>query len=81
MAQNMYTIHSVTYVLCKAISPLCKSMTEVMFWFIMYVNESIESTHCERVRFQGQISWRFSLSKNYISPAVPDLELILFPLW
>ena len=30
--------------------------------------------------FRGRISWRFSLSKN-ISPAAPDLELILFPLW
>ena len=39
--------------LCKAISPLCKSVTEVMFWFVMYMNESIESTHRERVRFQG----------------------------
>ena len=36
-----------------AISPLCKSVTEVMFWFIMYVNESIESTHHELVCFQG----------------------------
>ena len=24
-----------------------------MFWFVMYVNESIESTHCEHVCFQG----------------------------
>ena len=31
--------------------------------------------------FRGQISWRFSLSKSNISPAAPDLELILFPLW
>ena len=31
--------------------------------------------------FRGWISWRFSLSKNNISPAVPDFELILFPLW
>ena len=32
--------------------------------------------------FRGQISWRFSLSKNNISPAASDLELILFvPLW
>ena len=31
--------------------------------------------------FKGQISGRFSLSKNNISPAAPDLELILFPLW
>ena len=30
--------------------------------------------------FRGQISWRFSLSKN-ISLAAPDLELILFLLW
>ena len=30
--------------------------------------------------FRGQIPWRFSLSKN-ISPAAPDLELILFLLW
>ena len=31
--------------------------------------------------FRGRISWRFSLSKKNISPAAPDLELILFPLW
>ena len=31
--------------------------------------------------FRGRISGRFSLSKNNISPAAPDLELILFPLW
>ena len=31
--------------------------------------------------FRGQISWCFSLSENNISPAAPDLELILFPLW
>ena len=30
--------------------------------------------------FRGQISSHFSLSKNNISPAAPDLELILFPL-
>ena len=30
--------------------------------------------------FRGQMSWRFSLSKN-ISPSVPDLELILFLRW
>ena len=52
-----------------------------MFWFIMYVNESIESTHRERVRFQGSNFVNFSLSKNNIFPAASDLELILFPLW
>ena len=31
--------------------------------------------------FRGQIPWHFSLSKNNISPAAPDLELILAPLW
>ena len=31
--------------------------------------------------FRGRIPWRFSLSKNNISPAAPDLELILSPLW
>ena len=31
--------------------------------------------------FRGWILWRFSLSKNNISPAASDLELILFPLW
>ena len=31
--------------------------------------------------FWGRISWRFSLSKNNISPAASDLELISFPLW
>ena len=31
--------------------------------------------------FRGRISWCFSLSKNNISPAASDLELILFPLW
>ena len=39
--------------MCKVISPLCKSVTEVMFRFAMYMNESIESTHRECVRFQG----------------------------
>ena len=59
---------------------LCKSVTEVMFWFIVYVNESIESTHCERVRFQGS---NFVALFTFFSffPAAPDLELILFPLW
>ena len=31
--------------------------------------------------FRGRILWRFSLSKNNISPSAPNLELILFPLW
>ena len=31
--------------------------------------------------FRGWILWRFSLSKNKISPAAPDLELVLFLLW
>ena len=31
--------------------------------------------------FRGRISWCFSLSKNNISPAAPDLELVLLPLW
>ena len=31
--------------------------------------------------FRGRILWHFSLSKINISPAAPDLELILFPLW
>ena len=48
LSDNRFYMHCV-----KAISPLCKSVTEVMFWFIMYVNESIESTHRERVCFQG----------------------------
>ena len=30
--------------------------------------------------FRGQIPWCFSLSKNDISPAAPDLELMLFLL-
>ena len=38
------------FYMCKVISPLCKSVIKVMFWFVMYL---IESTHCERVRFQG----------------------------
>ena len=61
------------YTLCKAIAPLCKSATEVMFWFVMYMNESIKSTHHERVRFQGS---------NFVALfTFSDLELILFPLW
>ena len=40
------------YMHCKVTSPLYKLMSEVMFWFIMYVNKSIESTHHERVHFQ-----------------------------
>ena len=31
--------------------------------------------------FRVQILWLFLLSKISISPAAPDLELILFPLW
>ena len=31
--------------------------------------------------FRGWILWCFSFSKNNSSPAAPDLELILFPLW
>ena len=31
--------------------------------------------------FRGRIPWCFSLSKSNISPAAPDLELRLFPLW
>ena len=31
--------------------------------------------------FRGRIPWHFSLSEINISPAAPDLELILFPLW
>ena len=31
--------------------------------------------------FRGRILWCFSLSKINISPAAPDVELILFPLW
>jgi len=38
-------------------------------------------THREWTVFRGQIPWRFSLSKINISPAAPDSELILFPLW
>ena len=57
---------------------LYRLVTEVMFWFIMYVNKSIGSTHCA---FRGQNPWRFSLLKITISPAAPDLELILFPQW
>ena len=30
---------------------------------------------------RGRILWRFSLSKNIISPSASVLELILFPLW
>ena len=35
-----------------------------MFWFIMCVNESIESTHCEHVRFQGLNSMALFTFKN-----------------
>ena len=31
--------------------------------------------------FSSHIPWRFLLSKNNISPADPDLELVLFSLW
>ena len=47
LSDNQFYMH------CVVISPLCKSVTEVMFWFVMYANESIESTHCEHVHFQG----------------------------
>ena len=39
-----------------------------MFWFVMYVNESIESTHRERVRFQGSnFVALFTFKKSYFS--------------
>ena len=39
-----------------------------MFWFIMYVNESIESTHREHVRFQGSnFVVLFTFKKLYFS--------------
>ena len=40
-----------------------------MFWFVMYVNESIESTHRERVRFQGSnfVALFIFLKKLYFS--------------
>ena len=67
------------YALCKVISPLYKLVTEVIFWFVMYMDKSIESTHCERVHFQKLNS--VALSKINISPSAPDLELMFFPLW
>ena len=71
------------YMYCVKRYLLCKSVTEVMFLFVMYMNESIKSTHRERVHFQGlnSVALFISLSKNNISPAAPDLELILFSLW
>ena len=39
-----------------------------MFWFVMYVNESIKSTHHERVCFQGSNSMAlFTFKKLYFS--------------
>ena len=52
---------------CKAVSPLCKSVTEVMFWFVMYVNESTESTHREHVRFQMSNFMVLFTFKKYFS--------------
>ena len=46
----------------------------------MYVNESIESTHRERVHSGVEFRGAFHFQKKK-SPAAPDLELILFPLW
>ena len=47
----------------------------------MYVNKSIKSTHCERVRFQGSNSMALFTFKNLYFSTSPHLELILFPLW
>ena len=41
--------------MCKVLSQY-KSVIEVMLWFIMCMNESIESTFCEHVHFQGSNS-------------------------
>ena len=60
---------------------LYKLVTEVMLWFVMYMNKSIKSTHHEHVHSQGLNSVALLLSKINISPAAPDLELMLFPLW
>ena len=50
--QNLVIVDFI-YALCKAVSPLYKLVTEVMFWFIVYTNESIESTHHECVTYLG----------------------------
>ena len=52
------------YALRKVISPLYKLVTEVMFWFVMYVNKSIKSTHRESVCFQGSNSVALFTFKN-----------------
>ena len=49
------------------ISPLYKLVTEVMFWFVMYVNESIESIHCEHFHFLGSNSVALFTFKNKYS--------------
>ena len=41
------------YMHCVKRYLLCANRWQVMFWFVMYVNESIKSTHRECVRFQG----------------------------
>ena len=56
------------YALCKAISSLYKLVTEVMFWFVMYINKSNESTHHEHVHFQGSnFLVLFTFKNKYVS--------------
>ena len=50
LSDNQFYMH------CVKRYPLCKLVTEVMFSFVMYVNESIKSTHREHVHFQGSNS-------------------------
>ena len=54
----------IIYALCKAVSSLYRSVTEVMFWFIMYMNKSIKGTHRECVHFHGLKSMVLFTFKN-----------------
>ena len=77
LSDNQFYMH------CKAISPLqIGGWGNVLICHVsLYVSENTESPHVSVSVFRGRIPWCFSLSKSNISPAAPDLEFILFPLW
>ena len=62
LSDNWFYMHCVKrYLLCS------NRWLEVMFCFVMYVNESIKSTHRERVHFQGSNSVALFTFKKYFS--------------
>ena len=59
LRDNWFYIHCV-----KRLYLLWTNHWQVMFWFVVYVNESIKITHRERVCFQGMNSVALFTFKN-----------------